>query len=69
MSSTAVTGIGQLVTCDGTGTDLLGIRSNAALVVEDGMTVDRLSGRCPLRRPDRHRAAALSPASSIRTAT
>ena len=37
MSSTAVTGIGELVTCDGTGTDLLGIRSNAALVVEDGM--------------------------------
>jgi imidazolonepropionase len=37
VSSTAVTGIGQLVTCDGTDTDLLGIRSNAALVVEDGM--------------------------------
>ena len=37
MSSTAVTGIGELVTCDGTGPDLLGIRSNAALVVEDGM--------------------------------
>jgi imidazolonepropionase len=37
VSSTAVTGIGELVTCDGTGTDLLGIRSNAALVVEDGM--------------------------------
>ena len=37
MSSTAVTGIGELVTCDGTGHDLLGIRSNAALVVEDGM--------------------------------
>jgi imidazolonepropionase len=39
MSSTAVTGIGELVTCDGTGPDLLGIRSNAALVVEDGMIV------------------------------
>jgi imidazolonepropionase len=37
MSSTAVTGIGELVTCDGTGPDLLGIRSNAALVVEDGV--------------------------------
>jgi imidazolonepropionase len=37
MSSTAVTGIGELVTCDGTGPELLGIRSNAALVVEDGM--------------------------------
>jgi imidazolonepropionase len=37
MSSTAVTGISELVTCDGTGPDLLGIRSNAALVVEDGM--------------------------------
>ena len=37
MSSTAVTGIGQLVTCDGTGEDLLGIRCNAALVVENGM--------------------------------
>jgi imidazolonepropionase len=39
MSSTAVTGIGELVTCDGTGADLLGIRSNAALVVEDDMIV------------------------------
>jgi imidazolonepropionase len=37
MSSTAVTGIGELITCDGTGPELLGIRSNAALVVEDGM--------------------------------
>ena len=37
MSSTAVTGIGELVTCDGSGTDQLGIRSNAALVVENGM--------------------------------
>jgi imidazolonepropionase len=36
MSSTAVIGIGELVACDGTGSDLLGIRSNAALVVEDG---------------------------------
>jgi imidazolonepropionase len=35
MSSTAVTGIGELVTCDGTGPDLLGILTNAALVVED----------------------------------
>jgi len=37
MSSTAVTGIGELVTCDGTGPDLLGIHHNAALVVDDGM--------------------------------
>jgi imidazolonepropionase len=37
MSSTAVVRIGELVTCDGTGPDLLGIRSNAALVIEDGM--------------------------------
>jgi imidazolonepropionase len=37
MSSTAVVGMGELVTCDGTGPDLLGIRSNAALVIEDGM--------------------------------
>jgi imidazolonepropionase len=37
MSSTAVVGIGELVTCDGTGPDLLGIRSNAALVIEDAM--------------------------------
>jgi imidazolonepropionase len=39
MSSTAVTGIGELVTCDGTGPDLLGIRTNAALVVEADMIV------------------------------
>ena len=37
MSSTAVVGIGELVTCDGTGPDLLGVRSNAALVIEDGI--------------------------------
>jgi imidazolonepropionase len=36
MSSRAVIGIGELVACDGTGSDLLGIRSNAAVVVEDG---------------------------------
>jgi imidazolonepropionase len=35
MSSTVITGIGELVTCDGTGPDRLGIRSNAALVVRD----------------------------------
>ena len=39
MNSIAVTGIGELVTCDGTGPDLLGIRSNAALVGEDDMIV------------------------------
>jgi imidazolonepropionase len=30
-----ITGIGELVTCDGTSADLLGIRSNAALVIEE----------------------------------
>jgi imidazolonepropionase len=39
MNSTAVTGIGELVTCDGTGPDLLGIRSTAALVIENDMIV------------------------------
>jgi imidazolonepropionase len=37
MSSIAVTGIGELVTCDGSDPDLLGIRSKAALIVEDGL--------------------------------
>ena len=36
MSSTAVTGIGELVTCDGTTPDGLGLRHDAAVVVEDG---------------------------------
>ncbi len=36
MSSTLVTGIGQLVTCDGTGPEGLGLRDHAALVAEDG---------------------------------
>ena len=36
MSSTVVAGIGELVTCDGTGTDGLGARTGAAVVVEDG---------------------------------
>ena len=36
MTSTLVTGIGELVTCDGTGEDQLGIRSGAALVATDG---------------------------------
>jgi imidazolonepropionase len=35
MSSTTIIGIGELVTCDGTGPDGLGIRSNAALVIEN----------------------------------
>jgi imidazolonepropionase len=35
-ASTLVTGIGELVTCDGTGPDRLGIRRDAALVVDDG---------------------------------
>ena len=34
--STAYTGIGELVTCDGTGTAALGLRTGAALVVEGG---------------------------------
>lgn len=37
MSSTLVTGIGELVTCDGTGEDGLGLRTDAAIVVEDGL--------------------------------
>jgi imidazolonepropionase len=37
VSSTLVTGIGELVTCDGTGEDRLGIRSGAALVAADGV--------------------------------
>jgi imidazolonepropionase len=35
MSSTLITGIGELVTCDGTDPELLGIRSNVAVVVDD----------------------------------
>jgi imidazolonepropionase len=35
MSSTLINGIGELVTCDGTGSDLLDVRSKTALVVED----------------------------------
>jgi imidazolonepropionase len=37
VSSTVITGIGELVTCDGTSADLLGIRSNAALVIEEDL--------------------------------
>jgi imidazolonepropionase len=37
MSSAVITGIGELVTCDGTGGDQLGIRLDAAVVVEDDM--------------------------------
>lgn len=37
MSSTVVTGIGELVTCDGTSPDGLGLRQAAAVVVEDGV--------------------------------
>ena len=37
MSSTVVTGIGELVTCDGTGADGLGVRTGAAVVVQDGL--------------------------------
>jgi imidazolonepropionase len=34
MSSTLISGIGELVTCDGTGPELLGIRTKTALVVD-----------------------------------
>jgi imidazolonepropionase len=37
MSSTLITGIGELVTCDGSGPDNLGILSQAALLVEDDL--------------------------------
>jgi imidazolonepropionase len=37
VSSTVITGIGELVTCDGTSADLLGIRSNAALIIEENL--------------------------------
>jgi len=36
VSATAVVGIGELVTCDGSGDSGLGLRTGAALVVEDG---------------------------------
>ena len=36
MTATLVTGIGELVTCDGPTEDRLGVRHGAALVVEDG---------------------------------
>ena len=36
MTATVVTGIGELVTCDDTGSDRLGIRSDAAVVVDEG---------------------------------
>ena len=36
MTATLVTGIGELVTCDGPPEDRLGVRHGAALVVEDG---------------------------------
>jgi imidazolonepropionase len=39
VSSTVVTNIGELVTCDGSTPDLLGIRHRAAVVVEDGYAV------------------------------
>ena len=35
-AATLITGIGELVTCDGTGPDGLGLRHDAAVVVEDG---------------------------------
>jgi imidazolonepropionase len=37
MSSTLITGIGELVTCDGSGPDDLGILPQAALIVEDDL--------------------------------
>jgi imidazolonepropionase len=39
VSSTLVTNIGELLTCDGSTPDLLGIRHDAAVVVEDGYAV------------------------------
>ncbi|CAN7287657.1 imidazolonepropionase [Knoellia sp. LjRoot47] len=36
MTATAVVGIGELVTCDGSGDSGLGLRTDAALVVDDG---------------------------------
>jgi len=39
MSSTLITGIGQLVSCDGSGPDGLGIRTGHALIVEAGRIV------------------------------
>jgi imidazolonepropionase len=39
VSSTVVTGIGELVTCDGSGPDRLGILPDAALVMEDELIV------------------------------
>jgi imidazolonepropionase len=39
VSSTVVTGIGELVTCDGSGPDRLGILPDAALVVQDELIV------------------------------
>ena len=37
MTSTLITGIGELVTCDGTGDDLLGRQTGAAVVVTDDL--------------------------------
>jgi imidazolonepropionase len=39
VSSTLVTGIAELATCDGSGPDGLGLRLDAALVAEDGVVV------------------------------
>ena len=37
MSSTVITGIGELVSCDGDAADLLGLRHEAGVVVENGL--------------------------------
>ena len=37
MSSTVITGIGELVTCDGTGPDRLGIKRDAAVLIDDNL--------------------------------
>ena len=48
MTTTLITGIGELVTCDGTGPDLLGIQPNAAVVVEgDGIVWIGAATRAP----------------------
>jgi imidazolonepropionase len=52
MSSTVITGINELVTCDGTGPDSLGVRSNAAVVIMDD--TGRLDRSCGGRASLRH---------------
>jgi imidazolonepropionase len=53
VSSTLVTGIGELATCDGSGADGLGLRTDAALVAEDGV-VAWLGDRTAAPAADHH---------------